>query len=69
MSDNLRMLANYSAAMESGDTEAVFAFWAEDFESHVTERVTPNRSAKMYADPSSNGGSRHGRHSPTCSSS
>jgi hypothetical protein len=37
MSDNLRTLAEYSAAMESGDTEAVYAFWSEDLESHVTQ--------------------------------
>jgi len=43
MSDNLRMLGQYSAAMEAGDTEAVFEFWSEDFESHVTERVSPDR--------------------------
>ena len=43
MSDNLRILAEYSAAMESGDTEAVFAFWAPEFHSHVTGRVTPGR--------------------------
>jgi predicted ester cyclase len=43
MSDNLRILAEYSAAMESGDSEAVFAFWAPEFHSHVTERVTPGR--------------------------
>ena len=41
MSDNLRVLAEYSAAMEAGDTEAVYGFWSEDFESHVTERVSP----------------------------
>ncbi len=43
MSDNLRLLANYSAAMDSGDTDAVFQFWSEDFHSHVTERVSPER--------------------------
>jgi predicted ester cyclase len=43
MSDNLRMLARYSAAMESGDREAVFEFWSDDFVSHVTERVSPDR--------------------------
>jgi steroid delta-isomerase-like uncharacterized protein len=41
MSDNLRMLAKYSAAMEAGDTDAVYEFWSEDFHSHVTERVSP----------------------------
>jgi steroid delta-isomerase-like uncharacterized protein len=43
MSDNLRLLAKYSAAMDSGDTDAVFEFWSEDFHSHVTERVSPER--------------------------
>jgi len=43
MSDNLRILAEYSAAMQAGDTKAVFAFWAPEFHSHVTERVTPGR--------------------------
>ena len=43
MSENLRLLAKYSAAMESGDGEAVFEFFAPDFRSHVTARVTPDR--------------------------
>ena len=43
MSDNLRMLGAYSAAMDAGDTEAVFQFWSDDFVSHVTERVSPDR--------------------------
>jgi steroid delta-isomerase-like uncharacterized protein len=43
MSDNLRMLGKYSAAMQAGDTDAVFEFWSEDFHSHVTERVSPDR--------------------------
>ncbi len=43
MSDNLRLLAKYSEAMDSGDTEAVFEFWSPDFHSHVTERVSPER--------------------------
>jgi predicted ester cyclase len=43
MSDNLRLLGKYSAAMESGDGEAVFEFFAPDFHSHVTERVNPGR--------------------------
>jgi steroid delta-isomerase-like uncharacterized protein len=43
MSENLRMLARYSAAMESGDGDAVFEFWSEDFVSHVTERVSPDK--------------------------
>jgi steroid delta-isomerase-like uncharacterized protein len=43
MSENLRMLGEYSAAMESGDTDAVYEFSSEDFESHVTERVSPEQ--------------------------
>ena len=43
MSDNLRMLGAYSAAMEAGDGAAVFEFWSDDFVSHVTERVSPDR--------------------------
>ena len=43
MSDNLRMLAKYSEAMESGSTEAVYEFWAPEFHSHVTSRVAPDR--------------------------
>jgi predicted ester cyclase len=43
MSDNLRTLGEYSAAMDRGDTEAVFSFWSADFVSHVTERVSPDR--------------------------
>lgn len=43
MADNLLLLAKYSAAMNSGDTDAVFEFWSEDFHSHVTKRVSPER--------------------------
>jgi predicted ester cyclase len=43
MPDNLRTLARYSEAMESGDTEAVYEFWAPEFHSHVTSRVAPDR--------------------------
>jgi predicted ester cyclase len=43
MSENLRMLGAYSAAMDAGDTEAVYRFWSDDFVSHVTERVDPDR--------------------------
>ena len=43
MSDNLRMLAKYSEAMQSGSTEAVYEFWAPEFHSHVTSRVAPDR--------------------------
>jgi predicted ester cyclase len=43
MSENLKALAAYSDAMFRGDTEAVYAFWAPEFHSHVTERVAPER--------------------------
>jgi predicted ester cyclase len=43
VSDNLRTLAKYSEAMDSGDTDAVYAFWAPEFHSHVTSRVAPDR--------------------------
>jgi predicted ester cyclase len=43
MSENLRLLGEYSAAMDRGDSEAVFAFWSDDFESHVTARVAPDK--------------------------
>ena len=36
MSENLNLLGEYSEAMEAGDEEAVFAFFAPDFASHVT---------------------------------
>jgi hypothetical protein len=55
MSDNLRLLGKYSAAMESGDGEAVFEFFAPEFHSHVTE---------TFAAMSNTGGNRHGRRSP-----
>jgi predicted ester cyclase len=43
MSENLRVLGKYSAAMESGDSAAVFEFFSPDFHSHVAERVSPER--------------------------
>ena len=43
MSDNLRVLGEYSAAMESGDGDAVYPFWAEEFHSHVTTRFSPGK--------------------------
>jgi predicted ester cyclase len=43
MSENLRLLGKYSAAMESGDTAAVYEFWAPEFHSHVTTRVSPDK--------------------------
>jgi len=43
MSENLRLLAKYSAAMDAGDTDAVYEFWAPEFHSHVTTRVSPDK--------------------------
>jgi predicted ester cyclase len=43
MSENLRLLGEYSKAMEAGDEGAVFSFFSPDFASHVTERVSPDR--------------------------
>ena len=43
MSENLRLLGEYSKAMESGDEQAVFAFFAPEFTSHVTSRVNPDK--------------------------
>ncbi len=42
MSENLRLLGEYSKAMEAGDAKAVFSFFAPDFHSHVTQRVSPD---------------------------
>ena len=42
MSENLKLLGEYSKAMEAGDEEAVFAFFAPEFSSHVTARVNPD---------------------------
>ena len=42
MSENLRLLGEYSKAMEAGDEEAVFSFFAPEFMSHVTARVNPD---------------------------
>ena len=43
MSENLKMLGEYSDAMFKGDTDAVYEFWAPEFHSHVTQRVAPDR--------------------------
>ena len=76
MSENLRILGKYSAAMDSGDTEAVFEFWSDDFVSHVTERVSPgtrgHRRPRRRADLVATGAVRvpgHDLHRRTCSSS
>jgi steroid delta-isomerase-like uncharacterized protein len=42
MSENLKLLGRYSKAMAAGDMEAVFAFFAPEFTSHVTARVNPD---------------------------
>ena len=42
MSENLKLLGEYSKAMEAGDEEAVFSFFAPEFTSHVTARVNPD---------------------------
>ena len=42
MSENLNLLGRYSEAMGAGDRDAVFAFFAPEFESHVTHRVAPD---------------------------
>lgn len=42
MSDTSKLLGEYSQAMEAGDEEAVFAFFAPEFTSHVTARVNPD---------------------------
>jgi predicted ester cyclase len=42
MSQNLKILGEYSNAMMEGDTAAVFDFWAPEFHSHVTDRVAPD---------------------------
>ncbi len=42
MSENLKLLSDYSDAMFAGDREAVFEYWSPDFESHVTRRVNPD---------------------------
>ena len=42
MSKNLRLLGHYSARMLAGDYDAVDEFFAPDFVSHVTQRVTPD---------------------------
>ena len=43
MSENLRVLGKYSAAMQTGDSEAVFEFFSEDFHSHAADRISPER--------------------------
>jgi len=40
-SENLKVLGEYSTAMAEGNTAAVFDYWAPEFRSHVTGRVSP----------------------------
>lgn len=42
ISENLKLLGEYSARMEDGDEQAVYDFWGDDFVSHVTGRVNPD---------------------------
>src|SRR5687768_8216158 len=42
VSENLKLLGEYSKAMAAGDRDAVFAFFAPEFTSHVTARVNPD---------------------------
>ena len=44
MSETLRVLGKYSEAMQSGSSDAVFEFFSEDFHSHATDRVSPDRA-------------------------
>ena len=66
MSENLRLLGKYSAAMDAGDTEAVFEFWSTDFVSHVTDACRAGReSAATCAATNRSGGNRPAPRSPT----
>lgn len=44
MSENLKLLGAYSEAMAAGDEEAVFSYFAPEFVSHVTDRVSPGKA-------------------------
>jgi predicted ester cyclase len=39
--DNLTRLGEYSARMAAGDYDAVYEYFAPDFVSHATERISP----------------------------
>jgi predicted ester cyclase len=43
---NLIRLAEYSQRMEAEDFDAVYDYFAENFYSHVTDRVNPDESGK-----------------------
>ena len=49
MSENLRILAKYSEAMEAGNGDAVYEFWSEDFHTHVADRVTGGENTDILA--------------------
>lgn len=46
MSKNLHNLAIYSDRMAKGDYQAVYDYFADNFMSHVTRRVAPERVGK-----------------------
>jgi predicted ester cyclase len=41
VSENLKLLGEYSARMEEGDEQAVYDFFAPEFRSQATDRVNP----------------------------
>jgi hypothetical protein len=43
-SGNLKLLGEYSDRMFEGDEKAVLDFFSDDFVSHVTDRVNPDRA-------------------------
>ena len=47
MSQNLKLLGEYSNAMFSGDTEAVFGFWSTDFVRTSPENGKQDRSEDL----------------------
>jgi steroid delta-isomerase-like uncharacterized protein len=49
MSENLRILAKYSEAMEAGNGDAVYEFWSEDFHTHVADRVAGGENTDARA--------------------
>ena len=62
MSENLRLLGKYSAAMESGDGEAVYEFFSPDARSHASAR---SGTGPTCAAKSSCGGDTSDQRSPT----
>jgi predicted ester cyclase len=43
VSENLTVLGKYSEAMQTGNSDAVYEYFSEDFHSHVTDRVDPEQ--------------------------